>query len=159
MFADSVSQAKKSPGLTRSALVQSHRPKQLSLSDASLKLMQSYLWSLNCLRSYATFCVTFCMSFPSSSGLPLYRIISDTSVFDAFCLTSFLRTVTSSCSSSVYYLSFEWSTFDSMKSLNSFFSSLSLLIYVSIFARCSFTCTMFWQLSAYLVVTATDRFS
>ena len=71
VFADSVSQARKSPGLTRSALVQSHRPKQLSLSEASKKLVQSYLWSLNCLRNYATFCVTFCMSLPSSSGLPL----------------------------------------------------------------------------------------
>ena len=65
----------------------------------------------------------------------------------------------SSYSSSVNYFSLEWSTFDSIISLISFFSSLSLLNYVSIFAKCSLTCTMFWQLSAYLVVTATDRFS
>ena len=55
VLADSVSQAKKSPGLTRSARVQSHLPKQLSRSETSLKLMQSSLCSLNSFSSLATF--------------------------------------------------------------------------------------------------------
>ena len=89
VLADSVSHARKSPGLTRSARVHYHLPKQLSRSDTSLKLMQSSLCSLNSLRSLATFNVIFYMSLLISSGLPPLRSSAVTSVVDVFYLTWF----------------------------------------------------------------------
>lgn len=143
VLADSVSQARKSPGLTRSALVQSHLPKQLSRRDASLNPMQSSLCILNSLSSLATFPVIACMSFCRSFGLPPLWISSVTSVLDGRDFNSFYSTVMSSLSSSEKDFSFEWSTLASMNSLNSFFSSFNLLNWVNIFAKCSLTWTMF----------------